>query len=33
VAILSGLEAGDQVATGTVNGLPLREGVPVKVER
>ena len=33
VAILSGLEAGDQVATGTVNGLPLREGVPVKVVR
>ena len=33
VAILSGLEAGDQVATGTVSGLPLREGVPVKVVR
>src|ERR1035437_7513312 len=31
VAILSGLEEGDQVATGTVSGLPLREGVPVKV--
>ena len=33
VAILSGLEEGDQVATGTVSGLPLREGVPVKVVR
>jgi HlyD family secretion protein len=33
VAILSGLEAGDQVATGSVSGLPLREGVPVKVVR
>jgi HlyD family secretion protein len=33
VAILSGLEEGDQVATGTVSGMPLREGVPVKVVR
>jgi HlyD family secretion protein len=33
VAILSGLEEGDQVAIGTVSGLPLREGVPVKVVR
>jgi HlyD family secretion protein len=33
VAILSGLEDGDQVATGSVSGLPLREGVPVKVVR
>ena len=33
VAILSGLEEGDQVATGTVSGLPLREGIPVKVVR
>jgi HlyD family secretion protein len=33
VAILSGLVEGDQVATGSVSGLPLREGVPVKVVR
>ena len=33
VAILSGLAEGDQVATGSVSGLPLREGVPVKVVR
>jgi HlyD family secretion protein len=33
VAIVSGLAEGDQVATGTVSGLPLREGVPVKVVR
>ncbi|MGO9774969.1 MAG: efflux RND transporter periplasmic adaptor subunit [Terracidiphilus sp.] len=33
VAILSGLEAGELVATGTISGLPLREGVPVKVVR
>ena len=31
VAILSGLQEGDIVASGTVNGQPLREGVPVKV--
>ncbi|MGD0830976.1 MAG: efflux RND transporter periplasmic adaptor subunit [Terracidiphilus sp.] len=29
--ILSGLNEGDTVATGAVNGQPLREGVPVKV--
>ncbi len=33
VAILAGLADGDQVATSTVNGLPLREGVPIKVVR
>jgi HlyD family secretion protein len=33
VAILSGLAEGDQVATGTENGQPLQEGVPVKVVR
>jgi HlyD family secretion protein len=33
VAILSGLSEGDQVATGTENGQPLQEGVPVKVVR
>jgi HlyD family secretion protein len=31
VAILSGLEEGDLVATGTVNGQPLQAGVPIKV--
>jgi len=31
VAILSGLQAGDWVATGTVNGEPLKEGIPIKV--
>ena len=31
VAILSGLKAGDWVATGTTNGLPLQEGIPIKV--
>jgi HlyD family secretion protein len=29
--ILSGLKDGDIVATGTTNGLPLQEGVPIKV--
>ncbi|MGA3161527.1 MAG: efflux RND transporter periplasmic adaptor subunit [Terracidiphilus sp.] len=33
VAILSGLEEGDMVATGTENGQPLQEGVPIKVVR
>lgn len=33
VAIVSGLAEGDEVATGSVSGLPLREGVPVKVVR
>jgi HlyD family secretion protein len=33
VAILSGLEEGDQVATGSVNGQPLQEGVSIKVVR
>ena len=32
-AILSGLAEGDWVATGTTNGLPLQEGVPIKVVR
>jgi HlyD family secretion protein len=30
-AILSGLQAGDWVATGTINGEPLQEGIPIKV--
>jgi HlyD family secretion protein len=30
VAILSGLNDGDWVATGTTNGQPLQEGVPIK---
>jgi HlyD family secretion protein len=33
VAITSGLKAGDWVATGTANGQPLQEGVPIKVVR
>jgi HlyD family secretion protein len=33
VAILSGLEEGDMVATGTESGQPLQEGVPIKVVR
>ena len=33
VAILSGLEEGDVVATGTISGQPLQEGVPIKVVR
>jgi HlyD family secretion protein len=33
VAILSGLNEGDTVATGTANGQPLQEGVPIKVVR
>jgi HlyD family secretion protein len=31
VAIRSGLKEGDWVATGTTNGLPLQEGIPIKV--
>jgi len=33
VAIVSGLKDGDQVATGSTNGQPLQEGIPVKVVR
>ncbi|HEX4322018.1 MAG TPA: efflux RND transporter periplasmic adaptor subunit [Acidobacteriaceae bacterium] len=33
VAITSGLTDGDQVATGSVDGLALEEGIPVKVVR
>jgi len=33
VPILSGLKDGDWVATGTTNGQPLQQGVPVQVER
>jgi len=32
-AILSGLKEGDWVATGTINGQPLQQGVPIKVVR
>ena len=31
--VLSGLQENDFVATGTTNGLPLQEGVPIKVVR
>jgi HlyD family secretion protein len=31
VAILSGLQNGDWVATGAVNGEPLHDGIPIKV--
>jgi HlyD family secretion protein len=31
--ILSGLQEGDWVATGTTNGLPLQEGVPITVKK
>jgi HlyD family secretion protein len=33
VAILSGLNDGDYVATGTASGQPLQEGIPIKVAR
>ncbi len=33
VAILSGLQTGDWVATGTTNGQPLQLGVPIRVLR
>jgi HlyD family secretion protein len=32
-AIASGLKEGDWVATGTTSGLPLQEGVQIKVAR
>jgi HlyD family secretion protein len=32
-AVLSGLNEGDVVATGSVNGQPMRDGIPVKVVR
>jgi HlyD family secretion protein len=32
-AILSGLKAGDWVATGTLTGQPLQEGIPIKEVR
>jgi HlyD family secretion protein len=31
--VLTGLQEGDFVATGSTNGLPLQEGVPIKVVR
>ena len=33
VAILSGLNSGDLVATGTLSGQPLQEGMPAKQVR
>jgi HlyD family secretion protein len=33
VPVISGLKDGDVVATGSMNGLPLEEGTPVKVVR
>jgi HlyD family secretion protein len=33
VPILSGLQEGDWVATGTINGEPLQQGVPIKIQR
>ncbi len=33
VAILSGLKEGDQVATVSISGQPLQEGIPIKVVR
>jgi len=33
VPILSGLQAGDWVASSSTNGQPLQEGVPIKVQR
>jgi HlyD family secretion protein len=32
-AIISGLQDGDMVATGTASGQPLQEGIPIKVVR
>jgi HlyD family secretion protein len=31
--VLSGLQEGDIVATGTTNGLPLQEGIPIQVSQ
>ena len=33
VPILSGLQEGDWVATASINGQPLQEGMPIKVQR
>lgn len=33
VPIVSGLQDGDSVATGTTNGEPLQQGIPIKVQR
>lgn len=33
VPIVSGLQQGDSVATGTTNGEPLQQGIPIKVQR
>ncbi len=33
VPILSGLDDGDSVAMGTINGEPLQEGIPIKIQR
>ena len=33
VPILSGLQNGDTVATGTTNGQPLQEGLPIRIEK
>lgn len=33
VAILTGLKAGDQVATGTVSGQPLQTGIPIRIAK
>ena len=33
IAVLSGLNVGDTVATGTITGLPLQEGIPIKEVR
>jgi HlyD family secretion protein len=33
IPILSGLEEGDVVAIGTINGQPLQEGVPIREQQ
>jgi HlyD family secretion protein len=33
IAVLSGLNVGDTVATGTISGQPLQEGIPIKEVR